>query len=224
LVLVARAGGLPLLAQLLRFSTQTAKRTARGRSNAAKNPNETLIPTQNIVIRESLRHSLLSRERATSERPILQVSPTKRSAAAMTATNCASQSYQKRFASAPLPLFLIILFVVAAAVGALRNAVNHSFDEVAHLSYIAQIQKTGDASPRLDRLILLDPVTFAACRRRPDRRPLAFVGRQTSSLKITPRSIFDNRTYRLRNPRQLEPFYSQRIDTYLSSCSSREHV
>ena len=52
------------------------------------------------------------------------------------------------------------LFVVAAVASAARKDVTQGFDEVAHLSYIAQIQHSGHAWPALETMRLLDPRTF----------------------------------------------------------------
>ena len=53
------------------------------------------------------------------------------------------------------------LFVLAALLSAERKDVTRGFDEVAHVSYVAQIQHTGDVWPAFDSLRLLDPKTFA---------------------------------------------------------------
>jgi hypothetical protein len=52
------------------------------------------------------------------------------------------------------------LFVLAAALSAARKDIGQGFDEVAHASYVAHIQHTGDAWPALPRMRLLDPKTF----------------------------------------------------------------
>jgi hypothetical protein len=51
--------------------------------------------------------------------------------------------------------------VLAALLSAERKDITHGFDEVAHVSYVAQIQHTGDAWPAFDSLRMLDPETFA---------------------------------------------------------------
>ena len=43
---------------------------------------------------------------------------------------------------------------------AARKDITQGFDELAHASYVAQIQHSGDAWPALDRMRLLDPRTF----------------------------------------------------------------
>ncbi len=52
------------------------------------------------------------------------------------------------------------LFVLAAVVSAARKDVSQGFDEVAHVSYVAQIQHDGEAAPALPTMRLLDPRTF----------------------------------------------------------------
>jgi len=52
------------------------------------------------------------------------------------------------------------LFVLAAVVSAARKDISQGFDEVAHVSYVAQIQQSGDAAPALQTMRLLDPHTF----------------------------------------------------------------
>ncbi|MGB6344766.1 MAG: hypothetical protein WBG15_18840 [Xanthobacteraceae bacterium] len=52
------------------------------------------------------------------------------------------------------------LFVLAAIVSAARKDITQGFDEVAHVSYVAQIQHDGEAAPALPTMRLLDPRTF----------------------------------------------------------------
>ncbi len=52
------------------------------------------------------------------------------------------------------------LFVLAAIVSAARKDITQGFDEVAHVSYVAQIQHDGTAAPDLKSLRLLDPRSF----------------------------------------------------------------
>jgi len=52
------------------------------------------------------------------------------------------------------------LFVLAAIVSAARKDITQGFDEVAHVSYIAQIQHDGEAAAALPTLRLLDPRSF----------------------------------------------------------------
>ena len=56
--------------------------------------------------------------------------------------------------------FIFGLFVLAALVSAERKDVTQGFDEVAHASYVAEIQHAGNAWPALERMRLLDPRTF----------------------------------------------------------------
>src|ERR1700691_4547236 len=55
---------------------------------------------------------------------------------------------------------ILALFVLAAMLSAQRKDITQGFDEVAHASYVAHIQHTGDAWPRLQDMRLLDPKTF----------------------------------------------------------------
>jgi len=52
------------------------------------------------------------------------------------------------------------LFVLAAILSAARKDITQGFDEVAHVSYVAQIQHDGEAAPVLETMRLLDPRTF----------------------------------------------------------------
>jgi hypothetical protein len=52
------------------------------------------------------------------------------------------------------------LFVLSAAFSAERKGITAGFDEVAHASYVAHIQRTGDAWPDLNAMRLLDPQSF----------------------------------------------------------------
>jgi hypothetical protein len=55
---------------------------------------------------------------------------------------------------------ILVLFIVAALFSAERKDVTAGFDEVAHVSYVAHIQHTGDLWPALRRMRLIDPQTF----------------------------------------------------------------
>ena len=55
---------------------------------------------------------------------------------------------------------IFALFVIAALVSAERKDITQGFDEVAHASYVAEIQHTGSAWPDLEKMRLLDPRTF----------------------------------------------------------------
>ena len=52
------------------------------------------------------------------------------------------------------------LFVLSAAFSAERKGITAGFDEVAHASYVAHIQHTGDAWPDLKAMRLIDPQSF----------------------------------------------------------------
>jgi hypothetical protein len=52
------------------------------------------------------------------------------------------------------------LFVLSAALSAERKGISAGFDEVAHASYVAHIQHSGDAWPNLTAMRLIDPRTF----------------------------------------------------------------
>ena len=52
------------------------------------------------------------------------------------------------------------LFVLSAAFSAERKGITAGFDEVAHASYVAHIQHSGDAWPDLTAMRLLDPQNF----------------------------------------------------------------
>lgn len=53
------------------------------------------------------------------------------------------------------------LFVLAALLSAERKDITQGFDEVAHASYVAQIQRSREAWPAFDSLRMLAPKTFA---------------------------------------------------------------
>lgn len=55
---------------------------------------------------------------------------------------------------------ILVLFVLSSVLSAARKDVTQGFDEVAHASYVAHIQKSGNAWPALERMRLLDPNTF----------------------------------------------------------------
>jgi hypothetical protein len=52
------------------------------------------------------------------------------------------------------------LFVLSAALSAERKPISAGFDEVAHASYVAHIQRSDDAWPDLNAMRLLDPRSF----------------------------------------------------------------
>lgn len=62
--------------------------------------------------------------------------------------------------NAVVAAIILGLFVLAAIVSAARKDITQGFDEVAHVSYVAQIQHDGKAAPALPSLRLLDPHSF----------------------------------------------------------------
>jgi len=63
-------------------------------------------------------------------------------------------------ANALVAAVILGLFVLAAILSAARKDITQGFDEVAHTSYVAHIQHTGDAWPALKDMRLIDPQTF----------------------------------------------------------------
>lgn len=55
---------------------------------------------------------------------------------------------------------VLVLFIVAATLSAVRKDVTVGFDEVAHASYIAHLQHTHEAWPAFSELRMLDPSNF----------------------------------------------------------------
>jgi hypothetical protein len=55
---------------------------------------------------------------------------------------------------------ILALFVLSAVFSAERKDITAGFDEVAHASYVAHIQRTGDAWPDLNAMRLIDPQSF----------------------------------------------------------------
>ena len=64
-------------------------------------------------------------------------------------------------ANALVATSILGLFMLAAVVSAARKDIAQGFDEIAQVSYVAQIQHSGEAAPELNALRLLDPRTFA---------------------------------------------------------------
>jgi hypothetical protein len=56
--------------------------------------------------------------------------------------------------------FILVLFILAATLNAARRDVTLGFDEVAHVSYIAHLQHSGETWPALQDMRMLDPSTF----------------------------------------------------------------
>jgi hypothetical protein len=58
-------------------------------------------------------------------------------------------------------VIIALILVVAAGLSAYRKPVTTGFDELAHASYVAQLQRDKTSWPNLESLRLLDPRTFA---------------------------------------------------------------
>ena len=56
--------------------------------------------------------------------------------------------------------FVLLLFVVAATLSAIRKDVAFGFDEVAHASYVAHLQHSGQTWPAFEDMRMLDPSSF----------------------------------------------------------------
>jgi hypothetical protein len=56
--------------------------------------------------------------------------------------------------------FVLSLFVLAATLSAIRKDVTRGFDEVAHASYVAHLQHSGETWPAFADMRMLDPSTF----------------------------------------------------------------
>ena len=56
--------------------------------------------------------------------------------------------------------FVLLLFIVAATLSAMRKDVTRGFDEVAHASFIAHLQHSGETWPAFADTRMLDPRTF----------------------------------------------------------------
>jgi hypothetical protein len=55
---------------------------------------------------------------------------------------------------------VLLLFIVAATLSAMRKDVTRGFDEVAHASYVAYLQHSGETWPAFADMRMLDPPTF----------------------------------------------------------------
>jgi hypothetical protein len=106
--------------------------TASGRVAATVGPSEYLTPARASV-------SAVSSTRAYSEPTALTAPTTK-----------------NLFVAA----VILALFILAVGLSAARKDITRGFDEVAHVSYVADIQHAGTAWPALETLRLLDPKTF----------------------------------------------------------------
>ncbi len=56
--------------------------------------------------------------------------------------------------------FVLLLFMVAATFSGMRKDVTRGFDELAHASYVAHIQSTGEIWPAFDNMRLIDAASF----------------------------------------------------------------
>jgi hypothetical protein len=57
-------------------------------------------------------------------------------------------------------IIVLLLFIVAAAVSAIRKDVTRGFDELAHASYVAHLQSTGETWPAFKDMRMLDATNF----------------------------------------------------------------
>ncbi len=55
---------------------------------------------------------------------------------------------------------VLLLFTIAAGISAMRKDVTQGFDEVAHVSYVAHLQHSGETWPAFGTMRMLDPSTF----------------------------------------------------------------
>jgi len=55
---------------------------------------------------------------------------------------------------------VLVLFIVAATLSAMRKDITQGFDEVAHASYIAHLQQSGERWPAFEDMRMLDPSSF----------------------------------------------------------------
>jgi hypothetical protein len=55
---------------------------------------------------------------------------------------------------------VLLLFIVAATLSAIRKDVTLGFDEVAHASYVAYLQHSGETLPKFEDMRMLDPSSF----------------------------------------------------------------
>lgn len=55
---------------------------------------------------------------------------------------------------------IVMLFILGAGLAAQRKDITQGFDEVAHASYVAHLQRTGETWPLLETMRMLDPQTF----------------------------------------------------------------
>jgi len=58
-----------------------------------------------------------------------------------------------------LSAFVLFLFIISA-LGTIHRDINQGFDEVAHVSYVAYLQHSGDTWPEFAKMPMLDPSSF----------------------------------------------------------------
>ena len=56
--------------------------------------------------------------------------------------------------------FVLLLFIVVTALSTIHKDINRGFDEVAHASYVAYLQHSGDTWPGFAKMPMLDPSSF----------------------------------------------------------------
>src|SRR3974390_1831753 len=57
-------------------------------------------------------------------------------------------------------IIVLLLFIIAAAASASWKDVTHGFDELAHASYVAHLQKSGEIWPIFNEMRMLDATSF----------------------------------------------------------------
>jgi hypothetical protein len=55
---------------------------------------------------------------------------------------------------------VVLLLFIISALGTVHRDINRGFDEVAHVSYVAYLQHSGDAWPAFAKMPMLDPASF----------------------------------------------------------------
>jgi hypothetical protein len=72
----------------------------------------------------------------------------------------AQENPLRTIANWQIGVFILLLFVVAATLGTIHKDIDHGFDELAHISYVAYLQHSGAAWPDFAELPMLDPSSF----------------------------------------------------------------
>lgn len=57
-------------------------------------------------------------------------------------------------------VFILLLFVMVSALGTIHKNIDHGFDELAHISYVAYLQHSGYMWPDFAKFPMLDPSSF----------------------------------------------------------------